>query len=98
LLAELFRRHHLRLLGLEIYARYEDSYYARLRYRSVVTTYTMEVRPSDGMALATRLGAPILVADQLLADATRTEDGNVVPGYPDADVLYLGREHQLPVM
>ncbi len=68
LLAVLFQRHSLRMEGLEIYPRPEDcSYAARIVYRQGLRRCVLETRPSDGLALAVRLGAPILVEEELLA-------------------------------
>jgi bifunctional DNase/RNase len=66
LFAQLFARHAFRLLSFELYARGEDGYLGRLRYRKGFRTYFMEVRPSDGIALALRLGAPIEAAEDLV--------------------------------
>jgi bifunctional DNase/RNase len=66
LFALLFARHAFRLICFELYARGEDGYLGRLRYRKGFRTYSMEVRPSDGIALALRLGAPIQAAEELV--------------------------------
>lgn len=66
LFAQLFARHAFRLVCFELYDRGEDGYLGRLRYRKGFRTYSMEVRPSDGIALALRLGAPIQAAEALV--------------------------------
>jgi bifunctional DNase/RNase len=88
LFSELFQRHRFHLLSVEIYGKFNDEYLARLRYKTKVSVHTMEVRPSDGIALALRLNAPILVDERLLAsieDASRFLAGSEAT----ADILYL---------
>jgi len=89
LFSELFQRHRFQLLSIEIYGRTEDEYLARMRYKTRVSTHIMEVRPSDGIALALRLNAPILVDQRIssndvkLAALTESEEQD------SRDVLYL---------
>ena len=94
LFSELFQRHRFQLVAVEIYDRHDDDYFARMRYRTTTAMHTMEIRPSDGIALALRLHAPILVAQSIVdARATRaglTEDRDA----EYRDVLYL--ESQKP--
>ena len=66
LFSELFQRHRFQLLSVEIYGKLNDEYLARMRYKTRVSVHTMEVRPSDGIALSLRLNAPILVDEQIL--------------------------------
>ncbi len=94
LFSELFHRHRFQLLSVEIYGRLHEEYLARMRYRSRVTTHTMEVRPSDGIALALRLNAPILVDERIVnapGDAPgwfdRTNSAEAVAG--SSEILYL---------
>jgi bifunctional DNase/RNase len=68
LLAVLFQRHGLRMERLEIYPRPEDcTHGARIVYRQGLRRCCLETRPSDGLALAVRLGAPILGSEELLS-------------------------------
>jgi len=56
--------------GLEIYGQSaEFGYNARIKYHRRLRHFDMEVRPSDGLALAVRLRAPVLAADHLLSSA-----------------------------
>ena len=71
LLAELFIRHGLKLLNLTVYQKLENDYPARIEYRKRLRHYTMEVRPSDGIALAVRLGTPILVSPEVVQTAEK---------------------------
>ncbi len=70
LLAVLFQRHGLHMERLELYPRPEEcSYGARIVYRQGLRRCSLETRPSDGLALAVRLGAPILGAEELLSSS-----------------------------
>lgn len=68
LLAELFIRHGFKFRSFEIYGRSDEGFLGRIRYRKGVRHYSMEVRPSDGIAIALRLEAPI-EADAEMFDA-----------------------------
>ncbi len=62
LLSEFFTRHNYKLDYLVIYGKIENDYLARIEYSGLLKKYKMEVRPSDGIALALRQGSPILVS------------------------------------
>ena len=56
--------------SLEIYGHSRESgYSARIKYHRRWRHFDMEVRPSDGLALAVRLKAPILAEEPLLSAA-----------------------------
>jgi len=74
LMAELFHRHGFSLLHCEIRDRIEDSYTAFIHYRRRFRNYSMEVRPSDAIALALRMEAPIHINPLLLAEAEHSLD------------------------
>ena len=44
----------------------EGTYYAEITLMTVLGTRTVDARPSDAVALATRVGAPIWVADEVM--------------------------------
>jgi len=68
LLAGMFTRHGCRLVRLEITGQPGVCpYAARLVYRQGLRRHALPARVSDGLALAVRLGAPILAAEELLA-------------------------------
>ena len=70
LLAVMFLQHGLRMERLEIYRQPgRDACAARIVYRRRFRRCTLETRPSDGLALAVRLGAPILGEEELLASS-----------------------------
>jgi uncharacterized protein len=69
---QLFFRHRFKFDRLEIYDFDGGTYSARIRYRKFPRSYSMEVRPSDGIALALRFGAPIRVNESLSMEASRS--------------------------
>jgi bifunctional DNase/RNase len=70
ILARYFVRHGFTMDSLEIYGYSgEYGYSASIKYHRWWRHYDMEVRPADGLALAVRLGAPILVEEALLSTA-----------------------------
>ncbi len=66
LIANLFKRHRYTMLYLEIYDVYDDIYLARIVYRKGFRRYTIDVRPSDGIAIALRMKAPIMLNEKVL--------------------------------
>ena len=73
-IAELFQRHNFSLLYSEIRDRIEDTYTAFIHYRRHFRKHSMEVRPSDAIALALRMEAPIHINPLLLAEAEHSLD------------------------
>jgi bifunctional DNase/RNase len=70
ILASYFQRHGFSMDCLEIYGRSGDAgYNARIKYHRRLRHFDMEVRPSDGLALAVRLKAPLLAEEHLLSAA-----------------------------
>ena len=70
ILASYFQRHGFTMDCLEIYGQTgEFGYNARIKYHRRLRHFDMEVRPSDGLALAVRLKAPVLAEDHLLSSA-----------------------------
>ncbi len=67
-----------RLFAVEITDLDDNTFFADLRLTRAGHEVTVSARPSDAVALALRVGAPILVADALMASAGRimhVEDG-----------------------
>jgi bifunctional DNase/RNase len=70
ILASYFHRHGFTMDCLEIYGQSgEFGYNARIRYHRRLRRFDMEVRPSDGLAVAVRLKAPVLAEEHLLSAA-----------------------------
>ena len=70
ILASYFHRHGFTMDCLEIYGQSgEFGYNARIKYHRRLRHFDMEVRPSDGLAVAVRLKAPVLAEEHLLSTA-----------------------------
>lgn len=67
ILAEFFKRHDFHMLCIEIYSVIGNKHTARMLYRKGRKTFSMEVRPSDGIALALKLDAPICCTNEVLS-------------------------------
>lgn len=88
LIAELALRHRFRMIEFLLYGRTDEGFLGRIAYRKGLRSWTMEVRPSDGIALALRLGAPIR-ADRDLFDAAAVPACAEAPFRADSgSVLY----------
>jgi uncharacterized protein len=72
IVTQFFSRHRFRFDCLEIYDVDEDTYAARIRYRRFARRYVMEVRPSDGIALALRFRAPIILNEKARQETSRS--------------------------
>ncbi|MBN1797035.1 MAG: bifunctional nuclease family protein [Spirochaetales bacterium] len=66
LMIRFLTKHGFKIQALEIYAFIENKYYSRLLYKKGLRHYTMEIRPSDGLALVVRLGIPVRLHKGLL--------------------------------
>jgi bifunctional DNase/RNase len=92
LLAGLFQRHGFQMERLEIGEAADPAgYAAAIVYRRGLHRYRLRARASDGLALAVRLGAPILASEQTL---TRFGMSTLEPLMTDAvsGVLFLSTE------
>jgi hypothetical protein len=65
----------IRLLKIEITDIKENTYYAALHLEVGGKTLVIDSRPSDALAIAIRLGAPILVHEPVIEKAVRIEAG-----------------------
>lgn len=68
LLSEFFIKHHYKLKYIYIYDYINESHVAKIVYKKGLKSFSLQIRPSDGIALALRLKAPIY-ASQKVADA-----------------------------
>lgn len=81
-----------RLVRVNI-TRVEDrTYFAELRLQHADALVTIDARPSDSIAIALRLGAPILAAEELLADPDEDtgtgDDGDEADATPDFGIAH----------
>ncbi len=66
--------------------RVEDgTFYAAIVLRGEERTRVVDARPSDSIALAVRTGAPIYVAEEVLAEAAVSDESVVESGSDDAE-------------
>ncbi len=65
----------VRLLRIEVVDIKDNTYYAALHLEANGKTLVIDSRPSDAIAIAIRLGAPILVHDAVIDKALRGEGG-----------------------
>ncbi len=64
-----------KLLRLEVTDLREGTYYAALHIEHGGKTFVVDSRPSDGIAIALRMKAPIMVRDEVLAKAKSAQEG-----------------------
>ncbi len=75
-----------RVFSVEITDLDDNTFFATLRLARDGQEVAVSARPSDAVALALRVGAPILVRDELMASEGKVmhlEDGFEVVGEPD---------------
>jgi uncharacterized protein len=65
----------------------EHTYYAELHLTSDRGEQTISARPSDAIALAARLGAPIFAEESLLDEVGQTEPADEDDEEPDEEIL-----------
>jgi len=94
LMADLFKRHGFHLESLELGGGNLAGFYGRILYRKWIFRHRINVRPSDGIALALRLGAPIQI-DSAMEEFAGLPDGNDPSAFfAQHEVLFL--ESQIP--
>ncbi|NOY07658.1 MAG: bifunctional nuclease family protein [Spirochaetes bacterium] len=99
LLAEMFKRNRIHMEYLEIYDSFEDIFFARIKYRKGIKSYTLEARPGDGLALSIRLNSPIYVNERIVlklkqdVSAGRISDVNGL--IPENQFLYLDNDQYM---
>lgn len=93
LLSEFFLKHHYKLKYVYIYDFVSDSHIAKIVYKKGFTRFSLEIRPSDGIALALRLNAPIY-ASQKVAD-TAYLDSAIISNAGDyqTEMLYFNHKN-----
>ena len=73
LLSEFFRKHNFEIYKLVIYDIIQENIMARIYYRRGIKNFTMEVRPSDGIAMTIRENAPVYAYKKVLEDSREKE-------------------------
>lgn len=69
LFSEMLARHGFKLTNLYIYKAVQDKFFSRILYRKNFRTFSMEVRPSDGIALIIRHGGLIETNSEVLKNS-----------------------------
>jgi len=87
LLSEFFLKHHYTLNYIYIYDFTDDTHFAKIVYKKRFKSYSLEIRPSDGIALALRLKAPIYASQKVANNA-----------YPDPKLLKSAGEYQSEIL
>lgn len=72
LFSEILKKHKYRLTDLYIYKSVKEKFYARIYYKKKLRSYSMEVRPSDGIALIIRHGGSIATNDEVIINNTNS--------------------------
>ena len=92
LLSEFFLKHHYRLRYVYIYDLINDSHIAKIVYKKGFRTFSLEIRPSDGMALALRLNAPIYASSKVAGAAYSDPKLLDKAGDYQSEMLYFNHE------
>jgi len=92
LLANMFTLHNFKLEYLEIYSKVETNYYSRINYSRGLKHFTMEVRPSDGIALALRLKRSIFVSEHILQERKKSPSVFEFSESFPSELLYIDTE------
>jgi bifunctional DNase/RNase len=70
LFVHFFLLHRFKVEKVEIYEMVGTKYYAKLYYRKGLRHFKLELRPSDGLALAVRLQTPIFIRKEIIEEQT----------------------------
>ncbi|MBN1525549.1 MAG: bifunctional nuclease family protein [Spirochaetales bacterium] len=62
--------HGFKILRIEIYDLINTKFYSKLLYKKGFRQFKIELRPSDGLALAVRLGTPIFINPEICEEAS----------------------------
>jgi hypothetical protein len=87
LLAAVVERLGARLSRIEVCALRNSTFYARLVLSRNGETVEVDSRPSDAVALAVRVGAPVFVAEQVLEQVCRGESPLPPEAGPDSSPI-----------
>lgn len=68
LFSEILSKHKFKLTSLYLYKSVKEKYFARIYYKKNLRTYSMEVRPSDGIALIIRHGGEIVTNNEVISN------------------------------
>ncbi len=92
LIVKLLLTHGFVFLETYIYGASGDTYLGKIRYSRGSYRYSMEVRPSDGIALAVRFKAPIYVEESLIRSAPAINYLGLKEADSSREIYYLEPE------
>ena len=91
--ASFFIQHHFSMKHLEIYDITPDNAYrSRIIYKKGLLLYSMDVKPSDGIALAVRLKAPIFIRTDILDLHPDNFNASSQLPFQSTEILFLGMD------
>ncbi len=96
LLADMFHRHGFRMTELLIHRSFNRKYLASLSYRNWRRRFTVDIRPSDGLAMAARLKAPVFATEEVFQQQSREPDFFHGWSAPPPDFLFLNSVETAP--
>lgn len=91
LFADFLDKHHFTLERVEIYGKMKETYFSRIVYSKGLKRFSLECRPSDGIALCLRRGAAI-TADRELLQADTARNSALASTTGKETFLYLDAE------
>ncbi len=92
LLSEFFIRHNYKLKYIYIYDFINDHHIAKIVYKKGFKTFSIEIRPSDGIALALRLKAPIYASEKVANTAISDPKLLISAGNFQSEILYFNHD------
>ena len=93
LLSEFFKKHHYKLKYIYIHDFINESHIAKIVYKKGFKTFSTEIRPSDGIALALRLKAPIFASEKVANTAYSNPELIQSAGNYQSEMLYFNHEN-----
>ena len=93
LLSEFFLKHHYKLQYIYIYDFINESHIAKIVYKKGLKTFSLEIRPSDGIALALRLKAPIYASPKVAGAAYTDPKLLNSTGNYQSEMLYFNHDN-----
>lgn len=93
LLSEFFSKHHYKLKYVYIYDYLSNNHIAKIVYKKGFRTFSLEIRPSDGIALALRLNAPIYASQKVAGAAYSDPKLLDKAGDYQSEMLYFNHEN-----
>lgn len=94
LLLEIINRWNAQLVEVDVTELRDGTFFAELELSTADGTQRVSSRPSDGIALAVRVGAPIMVAQRVLDTAAVGVERDAGQPFDDAQIEEIVSEFQ----